>query len=106
MGGSIIRKARNGGGKMRVVESMYYDGVKNQWCADNGITMVRIPYCYRDDLNADFIKRVINDAKGKKLVMLPMKNKNDDQRLPIMHQMLANVISAVAEQKRLSENQN
>lgn len=92
------------GGKMRVVDSMYYDGVKNQWCADNGITMVRIPYCYRDDLNADFIKCVINDAKGKKLVMLPMKNKDDDQRLPIMHQMLANVISAVAEQKRTSDD--
>lgn len=93
------------GGKTRVVESMYYDGIKNDWCAQHGITMVRIPYCYRDDLSAAFLDNVINEAYGKKLVMLPMKNKSDDQRLSIMYQLLADVIAAVAEQKRVQESE-
>lgn len=91
------------GGKMRVVESMYYDGIKNDWCVQNGITMVRIPYCYRDDLSTDFLDNVINEAYGKKLVMLPMKNRSDDHRLPIMYQLLADTIAAVAKQKRVQE---
>lgn len=88
------------GAEMRVTESMYYDKLKNDWCVDHGITMVRIPYCYRDDINKEFMRHVIDDAQGKKLVMLPLKNAKEDERMDIMHQMLANAIAAVAEQKR------
>ena len=83
-----------------MMESMYYDNIKNQWCLNHDISLIRIPYCYRDSIDVDFIASLINRCRKEKQVFLPVDPVTDDHRMPLTMKMLATVINAVVEKKR------
>lgn len=41
---------RSWGTKERFEKTQRYDAIKNQWCKDNNIPLIRIPYTHYDDL--------------------------------------------------------
>lgn len=91
------------GGERRLLESMYYDVIKNKWCLEHNMCLIRIPYCYRDQINSAFISELLDSCKHEKQVFLPVEPKTDDHRIPVMMKTLAHLIAAVAEQKRTQE---
>lgn len=54
------------GGEKRFKEQQFYDNYKNNWCKDNNIHIIRIPYTDLNILNEKYIEDIIKDIKENK----------------------------------------
>lgn len=45
-------------------ENQYRDNIKNQYCKNNGIGLIRIPYWNYNKINKEYLEKLLKDHKG------------------------------------------
>lgn len=53
----------NWGGEEAFESNLYRDNIKNQYCKDNDIKLIRIPYWDYNNLNAEYLKEALKEGE-------------------------------------------
>ena len=57
------------------------DVLKNEWCKENGIPLIRIPYTYLDELTPEFVMSLVTEAEStRRSIFLPLPEGEHDER--------------------------